>query len=122
MSIRIKRVYETASRADGRRILVDRLWPRGLSKADARIDFWAKAIAPSNELRRWYGHEAEKWPEFRRRYFAELDGNPAGMRELLEHLGDGNATLQFSSKESLLNNAAALKEYLESPARRQAGS
>lgn len=98
---------------DGRRILVDRLWPRGLSKAAARIDHWAKAVAPSTALRRWYGHDPAKWKEFRRRYFAELDANPAGLAELRRHLGKGRVTLLFSSKEERLNNATALREYLE---------
>ena len=114
MPIRIKRIYETAERADGRRILVDRLWPRGLSKERAAIDFWAKDVAPSNELRRWYGHAPEKWPEFKRRYFAELDANGEGVAQLRHALGRGTATLLFGSTEMRLNNAVALKEYLES--------
>ena len=79
MKIRIKRVYEPPARADGRRILVDRIWPRGLSKDRAKADFWAKQIAPSTALRRWYRHDPAKWPEFKRRYFAELDANPDGV-------------------------------------------
>ena len=112
MRIRTKRVYETPARSDGRRILIDRLWPRGVSKAAAKIDFWAKSVAPSNELRRWYGHEPAKWEEFRRRYFAELKANPAGMAELRAHLGRGTVTVVFGSKETRLNNATALREYL----------
>jgi uncharacterized protein YeaO (DUF488 family) len=107
-----KRVYEKPATSDGRRILIDRLWPRGVAKAAAQIDFWAKAIAPSNTLRQWYRHEPAKWPEFRRRYFAELDGNPAGLAELRTQLGRGTVTLLFGSKETRLNNAAALAEYL----------
>jgi uncharacterized protein YeaO (DUF488 family) len=114
MKLRTKRIYEGFSRADGRRILIDRLWPRGVKKADARIDFWAKSVSPSNELRRWYQHDPERWPEFRRRYFAELDANPGGLAELRAELGAGTATLLFSSKEERLNNASALREYLES--------
>jgi uncharacterized protein YeaO (DUF488 family) len=106
-------VYDPPSAADGRRILVDRLWARGLSKAGARIDFWAKDIAPSTSLRKWYGHDPEKWKEFRKRYFAELDANPDGVAELRAHLGSGPVTLLFSSKETRLNNASALREYLE---------
>ena len=113
MRLRTKRIYEAAEAADGRRVLVDRLWPRGLSKEAARVDFWARAIAPSNELRRWYGHDPAKWEGFRRRYFAELDAAPEGVAELREALGSGTATLLFSSKEVVLNNAAALVEYLE---------
>ena len=113
MEFRIKRVYEVRARSDGRRILVDRLWPRGLTRADAAVDFWARAIAPSHELRRWYQHAAEKWPAFRKRYFAELDANPGGVAELRANLGSGPVTLLYSSKETQLNNATALAEYLE---------
>ena len=114
MEIRTKRIYEAASRSDGRRILIDRLWPRGVSKEKARIDFWARAAAPSDALRKWYRHDPEKWPEFRRRYFAELDGNPEGLRELRTRLGKQRATLLFGAQEQQLNNATALREYLES--------
>ena len=113
MRRRIKRVYEPASRADGRRILIDRLWPRGLSKEQAAVDYWAKDLAPSSELRRWYAHEPAKWPEFRRRYFAELDANPAAVAALRSRLGRGANTILFGSKEARLNNARALVEYLE---------
>lgn len=113
MKIRTKRVYDAKARSDGRRILVDRLWPRGLTKAEAAVDFWARAIAPSHELRRWY-HAAGTWPRFRQRYFAELDANAAGVAELRAHLGRGPVTLLFSSKETQRNNATALAEYLES--------
>ncbi len=114
MRVQTKRVYEPPDPADGTRILVDRLWPRGLTKPRARIEFWAKAIAPSSELRRWYGHDPEKWNEFRGRYFAELRANPVGVAELRRYLGKGKVTLLYSSKEQRLNNATALKEYLES--------
>jgi uncharacterized protein YeaO (DUF488 family) len=105
-------VYDPPSPADGHRILADRLWPRGVSKAAASIDFWAKSVAPSHELRRWYQHDPVKWDEFRRRYFAELDANPAGVAELRARLGSGTATILFGSRELSLNNAAALCEYL----------
>ena len=114
MRIQTKRIYEASAAADGRRILVDRLWPRGLSKSDASIDFWARSVAPSNALRRWYQHDPDKWEEFRRRYFAELDDNPAAVAELRAQLGEGAVTLLFSSREERLNNASALLEYLES--------
>ena len=117
MRIRIQRVYEPPTPSDGRRILVDRLWPRGLSKADAKIDYWAKATAPSNELRKWYGHDPDKWPEFKSRYFAELDANPDGVAEFLGVMGEGAVTFLFSSKERRLNNAFALKEYVETTGR-----
>lgn len=113
MPIRTKRIYEPPARGDGRRILVDRLWPRGLSKTAARIDYWAKDVAPSTRLRQWYGHDPAKWKEFRRRYFAELDANPQGLAELRRHLGRGTVTLLFSSREERLNNAMALREYLK---------
>jgi uncharacterized protein YeaO (DUF488 family) len=114
MEIRVKRVYEDPGEEDGCRILVDRLWPRGVSREKARIDLWLKDIAPSNELRAWYGHDPEKWPEFRARYSAELDGRPEPVRELLEQVRKGTVTLVYSSREQRLNNAHALKEYLAS--------
>lgn len=113
MVIQTKRIYEQPAPSDGRRILIDRLWPRGISKERAQIDFWAKSIAPSNELRKWYQHDPSKWDEFRRRYFAELNANPEGLAELREHLGSGTVTLLFGSRELHLNNATALREYLE---------
>jgi len=113
MRLQLKRVYEPPADIDGLRILVDRLWPRGLAKEDARIDFWAKKVAPSNELRRWYQHEQEKWPEFQRKYVTELQNNPEAVQELIAKIGNENATLLFGSKETSLNNAAVLKEYLE---------
>ncbi len=112
--LRAKRIYDEPARSDGRRILIDRLWPRGVSKDAAQIDFWAKTVAPSNELRQWYNHDSSKWAEFCDRYFAELDSNPEGVAELRAQLGSGAATLLFSSKEERLNNASALREYLES--------
>jgi uncharacterized protein YeaO (DUF488 family) len=114
VKLRTKRIYEAPARSDGRRILVDRLWPRGISKSSARIDYWAKEIAPSHELRRWYQHDPQKWAEFRKRYFAELKSNSGLLAELRSNLGKGTATLLFSSKEVKLNNASALKEFLES--------
>ena len=114
MKLRLKRVYDTAAKTDGQRILVDRLWPRGLSKTRGRIDYWARTAAPSGKLRRWYRHEPAKWPEFQRRYFAELRRNAAAVQELLDRIGKGRATLLFGSKETRYNNAAALKRYLES--------
>ncbi|KIO50499.1 DUF488 domain-containing protein [Nitrosospira sp. NpAV] len=113
MKLRLERVYELPAHPDGLRILVDRLWPRGLSKAKARIDFWAKEVAPSTELRDWYQHEVKKWPEFRRRYRDELKHNDAAVKELIAKLGNGNGTLLFGSKELHHNNAVVLKEYLE---------
>ena len=117
VKIQVKRVYEAGAPGDGKRILIDRLWPRGLSKAKAAVDVWLKEIAPSTELRRWYGHEAEKWLEFKNRYHAELDDNAAAVGELISHLEKDPVTLLFGSREERLNNAFALKEYLESRAR-----
>ncbi|UCD33210.1 MAG: DUF488 domain-containing protein [Desulfobacterales bacterium] len=114
MEIKIKRTYDSPSDDDGYRILVDRLWPRGISKAKAQLDFWPKELAPSNELRRWYGHDPEKWSEFKSRYFAELDDNPELVNQLLEYIDRGTVTFIYSSKEQRLNNAVALKEYVES--------
>lgn len=113
MKIHTKRIYDAPQPGDGQRILIDRLWPRGRSKSDAKVDLWMKNIAPSTELRRWYGHDPEKWPEFKRRYFAELDANAGGVSELMSLVVTGKITLLFGSREERLNNAAALKEYLE---------
>ncbi len=113
MAIRTKRIYEPASASDGARILVDRLWPRGVSKDKAAVKFWAREIAPSDKLRKWYGHAPEKWKKFRIRYFKELDDNPAALDVLSPYLEAQTVTLVFSSREEKLNNAGALKEYLE---------
>jgi len=112
MSIKIKRAYEQADEADGIRVLVDRLWPRGISKESARLDFWAKEISPSHELRKWYGHDHDEWPRFRKRYFTELDGQLGDVQQLVEMIKGREATFVYSSK-SQWNNALALKEYLE---------
>jgi uncharacterized protein YeaO (DUF488 family) len=113
MDVRTKRIYEAPAPSDGLRVLIDRLWPRGVSKAAAAIDYWAKDVAPSSELRTWFGHEPAKWDTFRERYFAELDANPEGMSELVSRIGGGPVTLVFSSKEERLNNASAMRQYLE---------
>ncbi len=117
MSFPVKRAYEHPSPSDGVRVLVDRLWPRGLSKAKAAIDLWLRAAAPSDALRKWYGHDPEKWPEFKRRYFAELDAKPEELAPLAK-LGRRRVTLVFGSREERLNNAVALKEYLERRSKR----
>jgi uncharacterized protein YeaO (DUF488 family) len=111
--IRIKRVYDAPDAGDGQRILVDRLWPRGLTKEKAKINYWAKDIAPSNELRKWYGHEPGKWEEFKKRYFAELGGSKTAVDDLLEQMGEGPVTFVYSSTERVINNAEALKTFLE---------
>ena len=112
MTIRIKRVYEPAETFDGFRVLVDRLWPRGISKEVARLDLWAKEISPTNELRQWYNHEPETWTAFKERYFVELDGNQFEVERLVDQINNQVVTLVYSSKHQW-NNALALKEYLE---------
>lgn len=111
--IKIKRAYEVPEENDGYRVLVDRLWPRGVSKEGLKIDQWMKDIAPSDELRKWFGHEAEKWDEFKRRYFDELEGEKELLEELKNHIEKSQVTLVYAAKDELHNNAAALKEYLE---------
>jgi uncharacterized protein YeaO (DUF488 family) len=111
--INLKRVYAPAKRADGFRILVDGLWPRGISKSSARIDLWLKEIAPSASLRKWFGHEPEKWNVFRTRYFRELQKNPEAVARLENATRNGTVTLLFAAKDGEHNNAVALKEYLE---------
>jgi len=113
MNVSIKRVYETPESADGRRILVDRLWPRGMTKQAARIDLWLKDVAPSAELRRWYGHDPEKWLEFRERYLSELEGNPA-LAELKELSRKGKATLVYAARDEDRNHAVVLRDILGS--------
>lgn len=114
MSITIKRVYEEPERKDGMRILVDRLWPRGMAKSEAKVDVWMKDIAPSDGLRHWYNHDSQKWPEFKKRYFAELDKNADTVSEMIGYIKSGNVVFLFGSKETRYNNAVALKEYIES--------
>ena len=112
MEIKIRRVYDPPEPEDGTRILVDRLWPRGLSKEKSKVDYWAQTIAPSDELRKWYGHAPERWHEFRKRYAAELDGRAEEVALLLEKLADRPATFLYGSTERRINNAEALKLYL----------
>jgi uncharacterized protein YeaO (DUF488 family) len=113
--IRLKRAYEPPEDGDGRRILVDRLWPRGVSKADAAIDLWLKEVAPTAALRKWFGHEPERWPEFRKRYREELDANPA-VAELRRMAAAGPVTLVFGARDREHNDAVVLAEYLQEPA------
>jgi uncharacterized protein YeaO (DUF488 family) len=107
----VKRVYEPPAKKDGLRILVDRLWPRGLKKSDAALDRWFKEIAPSDALRRWFGHRPERWPQFRRRYRAELAKNPA-LTELRALVKRRRATLLYGAKDTEHNQAVTLAEYL----------
>jgi uncharacterized protein YeaO (DUF488 family) len=108
----IKRVYEPPSDEDGFRLLVDRLWPRGLSKAKAAVDLWLRDAAPSTALRKWFNHEPARWAEFRRRYAAELDHAPAMVEQLLTQARQGPLTLLYSAQHETCNNAVALNEYL----------
>ncbi|MCF8085347.1 MAG: DUF488 domain-containing protein [Desulfohalobiaceae bacterium] len=116
MDIRTKRIYEPVSEEDGHRVLVDRVWPRGISKEKARIDSWLKELAPSKELRQWFGHDPDKWEEFRKRYFQELAKHREQLDRLAEMARNGPLTLVYSSRETRYNNAVALKSYLESEA------
>jgi uncharacterized protein YeaO (DUF488 family) len=111
--IQVKRAYEERSDSDGERFLVDRLWPRGVTKSALAIAAWLKEAAPSNELRKWYGHEPAKWGEFRRRYFADLEKVPEAWQPLVEAARRGTITLVYSSQEKEINNAVALKEFVE---------
>jgi uncharacterized protein YeaO (DUF488 family) len=113
MAVRIKRVYDTPSPDDGKRILIDRLWPRGLTKEKAKIDLWLKDIAPSAGLRKWFGHDPEKWPEFQKRYRKELEANEGTVALLREELQHGPVTLVFGAKDEAHNDAVVLKAYLE---------
>ncbi|HZU35420.1 MAG TPA: DUF488 family protein [Gemmataceae bacterium] len=111
--IKLKRAYETAARADGLRILVERLWPRGVSKKNASIDLWLKDIAPSTKLRKWYGHDPARWPAFRKRYQAELKGQ-ADLLALLKHVAQlETVTFVYAASDAEHNSAVALKEFLE---------
>ncbi|MEJ2182733.1 MAG: DUF488 family protein [Nitrospirota bacterium] len=113
MPVKVKRVYEKPAGADGRRVLVDRVWPRGMKKEEAALDLWLKEVAPSTALRKWYGHDPEKWEEFKARYFKELKKKEEEIRTLRNLMNKGTLTLLFGSKEEKLNNAAALREYLK---------
>jgi uncharacterized protein YeaO (DUF488 family) len=113
MTIALKRVYEEPAESDGTRILVDRLWPRGLTKEKAKVDVWLKEIAPSTELRKWFNHEPSKWPEFKRRYQAEISNNTEALSLLQKHLASGKATIVYSAKDEQHNDAVVIKLYLD---------
>jgi uncharacterized protein YeaO (DUF488 family) len=112
MNIQLKRAYEEPSKTDGTRILIDRLWPRGLTKEKAKIDLWLKDIAPSTELRKWFGHDISKWDEFKNRYNNELENNTASVSQLREHIEKGKVTLVYGAKDKEHNDAVVLAEYL----------
>ncbi|KAF5042903.1 MAG: DUF488 domain-containing protein [Methanoculleus horonobensis] len=111
--IRIKRIYAEPSNDDGTRVLVDRIWPRGISKEKASLDRWEKELAPSGELRRWFGHDPAKWEEFLRRYRAELAGKEEELARLRQEAVEETVTLLYAARDETHNNAAALKRYIE---------
>jgi uncharacterized protein YeaO (DUF488 family) len=113
MKLKLKRVYDEPGAADGKRILVDRLWPRGLTKEKARVDMWLKEIAPTTELRKWFNHEPEKWPEFQKRYRRELEGNDEAVEQLKKEMKGGVATLVYGARDEEHNAALVLKEFME---------
>jgi len=112
MKLNIKRVYDATDPADGTRILVDRLWPRGLTKEKAKVDLWLKEIAPSAGLRKWFGHDPAKWTEFKKRYRAELNENTASVSTLKDQIKKGTTTLVYGAKDEEHNDAVLLREYL----------
>lgn len=112
MKLAIKRVYEPPAAGDGHRILVDRLWPRGLSKEKAHVDLWLREVAPSTTLRRWFGHDPEKWDEFQRRYREELAANEEAVASLKEAIGKGPATLLYGAHDEQHNQAVVLRDLL----------
>lgn len=111
--IRLKRVYEPARPRDGKRFLVERLWPRGVKKEALQLDAWLRDAAPSTELRQWFGHQPERWTEFQRRYREELDAHPAAWQPIVDAARQGPVTLLFSSRDAEHNNAMALAAYLQ---------
>ena len=113
MTLKIKRVYDQPDKSDGFRVLVDRIWPRGLTKEKAAVDLWAKDLSPGTELRKWFNHEEEKWPEFKRRYSLELEARPGAVEDFVKLLHTHpRLTLLFGAKSEERNQAVALREYL----------
>jgi uncharacterized protein YeaO (DUF488 family) len=111
--VRTKRVYEEPVKDDGFRILVDRLWPRGLSKDRAHIDLWLKEVAPRDALRKWFGHDRARWTEFKRRYFKELADKKEVIEPIIKQASKGRVTLLYGAKDEECNNAVALQEFIE---------
>jgi uncharacterized protein YeaO (DUF488 family) len=111
--IKIKRTYDPRGPDDGVRFLVDRLWPRGVKKEDLQLDGWLKDVAPSEDLRQWFGHEPARWEEFQRRYFAELDSKPEALQPIQAAARRGSVTLLYSARDTEHNNAVALRAYLQ---------
>jgi len=112
MEIRIKRAYTKPARSDGYRVLVDRIWPRGVSKDEAQLDDWMKDVAPSSKLRKWFNHDPDRWDEFKHRYFDELEDKSEKLHVLRNKAKTGRITLVYSAKDEEHNNAVALKENL----------
>jgi uncharacterized protein YeaO (DUF488 family) len=113
MDIGLKRAYDPPAPGDGHRVLVDRMWPRGIARDELRIEAWLKELAPSSGLRKWFGHDPDKWRVFKERYARELDQGPAALAQLVDMAEAGRVTLVFGAKDTEHNNAVALKEYLE---------
>jgi uncharacterized protein YeaO (DUF488 family) len=111
--IRLKRAYEEPSRSDGFRILVERLWPRGVTKEKAALDLWLKELAPTPELRKWFGHHPARWKQFEQRYWKELNAHPAAVALLPQQIKHGTVTLVYAARDEEHNGALALKEFLE---------
>ena len=111
--VRIARIYEPPQKDDGWRVLVDRLWPRGVTKEALQIEAWIKDVAPRTELRKWFGHDPAKWDEFQRRYIAELQSEPGAWQPLLDAAGNGTLTLVYGAKDTEHNDAVVLKAFLE---------
>ena len=118
--ITTKRAYDPISRTDGRRFLVERLWPRGLTKAKLHVEAWLKEVGPSTELRKWFGHDPERWDTFRRRYARELYSRPEAWQPIVSAARRGTVTLVYSSQDTEHNNAIALQGYLKAKSRRPA--
>ncbi|MBN9133800.1 MAG: hypothetical protein ABS69_12070 [Nitrosomonadales bacterium SCN 54-20] len=114
MNLKLKRVYEPSDKNDGTRILVDRLWPRGMTKAKAGVDIWLKELAPSAGLRKWFGHDPDKWTEFKKRYRVELEENDEQLARLREEIKKGAVTLLYGAKDEEHNDAVVLVEFLSS--------
>ncbi len=112
MVIKLKRIYDKPGSSDGVRVLVERLWPRGISKQRAKVDIWLKDAAPSTELRKWFNHDKGKWEEFKKRYYLELDQNPDSLKPLLDLPQSSTITFVYASKEEQFNSASALREYI----------
>jgi uncharacterized protein YeaO (DUF488 family) len=116
MDVQIRRAYDPPGRGDGYRVLVDRVWPRGVSKSDLNLDEWRKEIAPSTRLRQWFGHDPERWREFQERYFAELEENPDSVLDLVRRARNGRITLVYGARDPEHNQAVALSAYLRARA------